>query len=104
MALAQPLDARRVDLEPGLAKEHVGEQAARHADLAVDAPDRELDALLLKRLVPGEDMLVDAVDERAVEVEQEGDGEVGHGARPASGEGLGSDGSTGPAAVCVTPC
>src|SRR6185437_11348630 len=33
--------------------------------------DRELDALLLERLVPGQNMLIDAVDQRAVEIEQE---------------------------------
>ena len=47
-----------------------GEQAAAHADLAVDAPHGDVDALGLERLAPGEHVLVDAVDERAVEVEQ----------------------------------
>src|SRR5690606_720735 len=36
------------------------------------APDREVDALAVERLLPGQHVLVDAVDERAVEVEQEG--------------------------------
>ena len=32
----------------------------------------ELDALRVERLLPREDVLIDAVDERAVEVEEEG--------------------------------
>ena len=34
-------DLLGIDVEPGLAQQHVGEQAAAHADLAVDAPHRE---------------------------------------------------------------
>src|SRR5204863_8568858 len=41
------------------------------ADAAVDAPDRQLDAAGFHRLPPGEHVLVDAIDERAVEIEQE---------------------------------
>jgi hypothetical protein len=62
----------------GLAEQGVDEQAAAHADAAVDAPHRELDADALERFAPGEHVLVHAVDERAVEVEQEG-GTGGHG-------------------------
>ena len=53
-------------------QQRVDEQAAAHADAAVDRPDRQLDADACERLAPGEDVLVDAVDQRAVEVEQEG--------------------------------
>ena len=55
---------------PGLAQEHVGEEAAAHPDLAVDTPDRERDPLRLERLVPGQHVLIHAVDERAVEIEE----------------------------------
>ena len=57
-------------LEPGLAQQHVGEQAAAHADPAMDAPDRKLDALGVERLLPGQHVLIDAVDQRAVEIEE----------------------------------
>ena len=72
MPLQQSVDAILVELDAGLAEEHVREQPAAHADAAMNAPDRELDALRPQRLVPGEHVLVHAVDERAVEVEEEG--------------------------------
>jgi hypothetical protein len=56
----------------GLAQESVGEQATAHPDLAVDPPDRELDPHLLEGLPPRENVLIDAVDQRPVEVEDEG--------------------------------
>ena len=71
MLAAQPLEPFLVDREPGLAHQLVGEQAAAHADLAVDAPDGKLDALAVERLLPGQHVLIDAVDQRAVEIEQE---------------------------------
>src|SRR5206468_7657329 len=54
-----------------LAQECVGEQAATHADAAMNPPDGERNAGRLERLVPGKDMLIDAVDERPIEVKQE---------------------------------
>ncbi len=71
MRQPEPLAALLVDRHAGLADELIGEQAAAHADLAMNPPDREIDALSVERLLPGEDVLIDAVDERAVEVEQE---------------------------------
>src|SRR2546426_11963149 len=53
------------------------EQATAHADATVDAPHRELDADALERFAPREHVLVHAVHERAVEIEQEG-GAGGH--------------------------
>src|SRR5690242_8541911 len=38
----------------------------------MDPPHRQLDAGALERLAPGEDVLIHAVDERAVEIEEEG--------------------------------
>ena len=75
---AEPGEPRLVELDAGLSRELVGEQAAAHADLAMDAPDREFEPLRVERLFPGEHVLVDAVDQRAVEVEQE-DGFDAHG-------------------------
>jgi hypothetical protein len=37
----------------------------------MDAPDRQLDMSALQRVAPGEDVLVDAVDECAVKVKDE---------------------------------
>jgi hypothetical protein len=53
----------------GFAGERVGEEAATHADAAVNAPDGKGHAGLFESVAPGEDVLVDAVDEGAVEVE-----------------------------------
>jgi hypothetical protein len=36
----------------------------------MDAPDREVDALAVERLLPGQHVLIDAVHQCAVEVEQ----------------------------------
>jgi hypothetical protein len=71
VGVAKPFDAFSADFDPGLAKQLVGEQAAAHADLAMDAPDRQLDALCVERLLPGKDVLIDAVNEGAVEIKQE---------------------------------
>ncbi len=70
MGQAQAVDALGADVEAGLAQQLVGEQAAAHADLAMDAPDRELDALGVERILPRQHMLIHAVDQRAVEIEQ----------------------------------
>src|SRR5690606_26927460 len=78
VGLDQPLDAVRLNLDPGLAQQHVREQAARHADLAVYAPDGQVDAVAAQRLAPREHMLVHAVDQRAVEIEDEGGLARGH--------------------------
>src|SRR5229473_447490 len=55
---------------PGLAQQRVQEQAAAHADAPVDAPDGELDPGALERVTPGEHVLVHAVHQRAVEIEE----------------------------------
>jgi hypothetical protein len=58
----------------GFASEGVDEETTAHADAAVDAPDGEGHAGFLKSVAPGEDVLIDAVDEGAVEIEEEGGG------------------------------
>jgi hypothetical protein len=70
MAPAQPFHPFDADVQPGLAQELVGEQTAAHADLAMDAPDREVDALAIESLLPGQYVLIDAVNQGAVKVEQ----------------------------------
>jgi hypothetical protein len=57
--------------QPGLAEERVHQQAAAHADAPVDAPYGERDPLALERLAPGEHVLIDAVDQGPIEVEEE---------------------------------
>ena len=44
MRVAQALDAILAQLDARLAEQLVGEEAAAHADLAMDAPHRQLDA------------------------------------------------------------
>ena len=68
----QPLQHLRPELLAGLACQRLGEESARHADLAMQSPHGHLDAFFLQRVVPGQHMVIDAVDQRAVEVEQEG--------------------------------
>jgi hypothetical protein len=62
MPLPQPFDFFRADLHACLTQELIGEQTA--------APNREFYSLRIERLLPGKDVLVDAVDECAVEVEE----------------------------------
>jgi hypothetical protein len=54
-----------------VSRNHICQQAAAHADLAMDTPDRDVDPLSLERFAPGQYMLIDVVDQRAVKVEQE---------------------------------
>ena len=70
MQMAQALELFFAEVHSGFALELIGEQAAAHADLAMDAPDRNVHAFRVQSLLPGQDVLVDAVDQRAVEIEQ----------------------------------
>ena len=64
-------------LAPRLACQTLRQQSTAHPDAPMDAPDGQVDATQLERLVPGDGVLVDAVGEGAVEVEQQGRA-VGH--------------------------
>ena len=55
----------------GLPEQRGHEQAAAHADPAVDPPHRQVDVEPGQRSPPGDDVLVHAVDEGPVEVEEE---------------------------------
>ena len=68
---SQAFDAFGTDLKSGFAKKLIGEEAAAHAGLAMDAPDRQIDPFRVQRFLPREHVLIDAVDQRAVEIEQE---------------------------------
>src|SRR5689334_20836816 len=47
------------------------QQGAAHTDPPVNAPGRNDKARLIERRLPGQDMLIDIVDEGAVEIEDE---------------------------------
>ena len=66
------------ELFPRFAQQRVDEQPAAHADPAVDPPDRELHPRLAEHLVPGKHMLVHAIDERSVEIEEQRRGSISH--------------------------
>src|ERR1700754_3784309 len=71
MGVAKPFDAFSAEFESSFTKKLVGEQATAHANLAMDAPDRQFDPLRIERLLPGKDMLIHAINKRAVEIKQE---------------------------------
>ena len=56
MGVAKPRDAFRTNFDPGFAKKLIGEQASAHAYFAMDAPDRQLDALCIERILPCKDV------------------------------------------------
>ena len=68
--LAQSVRLVRTDIAAGFADERAHEQAAAHTDAAVDTPDGERNARGLEHLLPREHVLIDAVQQRAVEVKQ----------------------------------
>src|SRR4051794_26657302 len=69
MKTMQAFDAFGGARESRLAQHLVREESSAHPDLVVDAPDQELDTLGVERLLPREDVLIDVVDERSVEIE-----------------------------------
>jgi hypothetical protein len=61
-------------------------EAAAHPHPPVDAPHRQVDVQCGKRVTPGDHVLVHAVDERAIKIEEKGGrgrlavvGQTGHG-------------------------
>ena len=54
-----------------LAQQLVREEPTAHADLAMNAPYRQVDAFRIECFLPRKNVLVHAVDQRSVEVEQE---------------------------------
>jgi hypothetical protein len=53
-----------------LAKQRVNEEAAAPSNATMNAPHGELDAQAFQSFAPGQNVLVNAVDERPVEVKQ----------------------------------
>jgi len=70
--VAKPLDALSANFNAGFAKKLIGEQTSAHSYLAMDPPNREFDTLCIERLLPCNNMLIDAINERPVEIKQEG--------------------------------
>src|SRR5271154_922504 len=70
MTHTQPLQPLGRIVESGLAQQDIGKQTAAHADLAMYAPHRQRNAFLIQRGFPREYVLVNTVDESAVEVEE----------------------------------
>ena len=54
------------------AQEGVNHQASAHADLPMDPPHRKFQSGYLHGFAPSQDMLIHAIDQRAVQIEQEG--------------------------------
>ena len=73
MTITQPLVRNIVDWSADLTLELGREEAAAHSDLPMNPPDRELNAFFPKSEMPGTNMVVDAIDKSAVEIEEECD-------------------------------
>ena len=71
MPLLYAGDALGVEVVPRLSQQHVREEATAHANLPMDSPDRQLDPFVSQRFLPRQHMLVNAVDQCAVEIEDE---------------------------------
>ena len=56
----------------GLAKQSVNEEPATHADLTMNSPHGKMNPTSFQCLAPCEYVLINAVDERSVKVEEEG--------------------------------
>src|SRR5690242_20201708 len=60
------------DAVPGLSEKSINEEPSAHPDLAVNASDRQVNAARLQGFAPREHVLIDAVNKRAVQIEDEG--------------------------------
>ena len=69
---------RGAELLAGLPQQSIDEEASAHPDAPVDPPDGQLHTGFSQHFVPGEHMLIDAVDERPVEVEEQRRGPFRH--------------------------
>ena len=75
---AQLLGSVRIEFASQFPHERLQHEAAAHADAPVHAPDRKVDAGLGERLMPCDDVLIHAIDQGAVEVEDDGCGSGAH--------------------------
>src|SRR5438045_791512 len=72
--MTAPDDLRllRGDVSPELACDTAGEQATAHADTTMNPPSVDREAGFGEGALPREDMRIDGVDQRSVEVEDQG--------------------------------
>jgi CRP/FNR family transcriptional regulator, cyclic AMP receptor protein len=68
--LLEPFGFLRGNCPSDLPQKRVGEEPAAHPDASVDSPDGALDSELIQCRTPGENVLVDAVHERPIEIEE----------------------------------
>jgi hypothetical protein len=72
MKVTQSSNALRADVfNSRFPQKLICEQASAHANPAVNAPNRQFETFGVQRFLPREHMLIDAVDESPVEIEQE---------------------------------
>src|SRR5882762_9011862 len=57
---------------PRLSQQGIHKQAPAHADTAMNPPYRKLDSAALESFPPGEHMLINAVDQRPIQIEKKG--------------------------------
>src|SRR5882762_3531224 len=57
---------------PRLSQQGIHKQAPAHADTAMNPPYGKLDSAALESFAPGEHMLINAVDQRPIQIEKEG--------------------------------
>ena len=72
MKTLQTLGFCAAEIAAGLSQQSVYEKPTAHPDPAMNAPYREFHPRVLQRLTPCEHVLVNTVDECAVEIEEEG--------------------------------
>jgi hypothetical protein len=71
MPLLYAGDALGVEVVPRFPQQHVRKEATAHANFPMDSPDRQRDPFVIQRFLPCQHVLVNAVDQRAVEIEDE---------------------------------
>jgi hypothetical protein len=71
VALLEAAGLFRRDAVTCFAQQGVNKQPATHTNLAMNSPDGEFHSAGFKRFAPREHMLVNAIHERAIEIEKE---------------------------------
>lgn len=61
----------RSNFVSSFSQQSIDEEASAHADSPVNAPHGQGNAGFLERLIPGEDVLIDAADQRSIEIKKE---------------------------------
>src|SRR6266508_907462 len=72
MEPAQTADVLFADFAARLSQKHICEQSPTHPDFVMNAPEGQFDSLGDQGIMPGEHMIVDAVDQSSVEIEEKG--------------------------------